>query len=138
MDKPERPSRSQNPILARLERDGKQSKAYRASPKLEKKLAKRTKGYRTAGSGNKKEKGDVRVRGVARIEHKATQASSFRVTKDMLDKIENAGRGCDEIPILVVDFLNERGETEQREIAVLPFRDLLDLINESAPEKPDR
>ena len=127
----ERPSRAQNPILARLARDQKQSKAYRASPKLEKNLAKRTKGYRTAGSGNKKEKGDVRVRGIARIEHKATQHASFRVTKEMLDKIENAGRGCDEIPILVVDFLNERGETEQREIAVLPFKDLLDLINDT-------
>lgn len=125
----DRPSRHQNPILARLEREAKQSKAYRASPKLEKKLAERTRGYRTAGSGNKKEKGDVRVRGVTRIEHKATQHASFRVTKEMLDKIENAARGCDEVPILVVDFLNERGETEQREIAVLPFQDLLDLIN---------
>lgn len=138
MDKPERPSRSQNPILARLARDGKQSKAYRASPKLEKNLAKRTKGYRTAGSGNKLEKGDVRVKGVARIEHKGTQAASFRVTKDMLDKIELAGRGCDEIPVFVVDFLNSRGESTGREIACVPLKDLLDMINDRTSKEPNR
>lgn len=125
----ERPSRSHNPILDRLERDGKQSKAYRASAGLEKKLAKRTGGYRTSGSGNKNEKGDVRVRGVARIEHKATQHASFRVTKEMLNKIELAARGCDELPIMVIDFLNARGDSDGNEVAVLPLKDLMDLLD---------
>ena len=124
--------RPQNPILDRLERQSKQSKAYHASPKLEKGLAKRLNGYRTSGSGNKKEKGDVRVKGITRVEHKATQAASFRVTKEMLDKIENAGRGCDEVPVLVVDFLDERGNSQKREIAVLPFQDLLDLLDDGS------
>ena len=128
--KEDRPSRHQQPILARLEREQKQSKAYRASAGLEKNLAKRTKGYRTAGSGNKKEKGDVRVRGIARIEHKATGNQSFRVTTEMLEKIELAARGCDEIPVMVIDFLDDRGRSFQKEIAVLPFKDLLDLIND--------
>ena len=126
----DRPSRTQNPILARLERDGKQSKAYRASPKLEKKLAKRAGGYRTSGSGNQKEKGDVRVKGVTRIEHKGTKNQSFRVTTEMLEKIELAARGCDEIPIMVIDFLDDRGRSFQKEIAVLPFKDLLDLLHD--------
>lgn len=128
-------SRSRNPILDRLEKKGKQSKAYRASPRLEKKLAKKTKGYTTTGSGNKKEKGDVRVRGIARMEHKATQAASFRVTKEMLDKIELAGRGCDELPVLVVDFLDERGRTTGQEIACIPLQDLLDLIDENTASR---
>lgn len=126
---PKKGPRPQNPILDRLEKYGQQSKAYRASAGLEKDLAKRVKGYRTAGSGNKNEKGDVRLRGVARIEHKATQNESFRVTKEMLQKIELAARGCDETPILIVDFLDERGQSVGNEIACIPFKDLLDLIN---------
>lgn len=125
----ERQPRPQNPALARLERNAKQSKAYHASPKLEKKMAKRVGGYRTAGSGSKREKGDVRVRGVTRIEHKATSKQSFRVTLEILEKIELAARGCDEIPILVIDFLDDRGRSVQKEIAVLPFSDLMDLLN---------
>lgn len=128
----ERPPRPQNPILARLAGKATQSKAYHASPKLEKKLATRTGGYRTAGSGNKREKGDVRVRGVTRIEHKATGADSFRVTKAMLEKIELAGRGCNELPILVIDFLDKRGRSNGHELAVLPLKDLLDLIDASS------
>ena len=124
--------RPQNPILDRLERKGKQSKAYHASPKLEKKLAAKVGGYRTAGSGNKREKGDVRKRGIARIEHKATQAGSFRVTAEMLEKLELAARGCDEMPIMVVEFLDDRGRSFQRELAILPLSDLLELIDDRA------
>jgi hypothetical protein len=123
-------ARPQNPILDRLERKAKQSKAYHASPKLEKKLATKVGGYRTAGSGNKIEKGDVRKRGVVRMEHKATQAASFRVTSEMLEKLELAARGCDEIPIMVIEFLDDRGRSFQRELAVLPLSDLLELIDD--------
>lgn len=125
----ERKPRSANPILDRLAHKAKQSKAYHASAGLERKLAKRAGGYRTSGSGNKKEKGDVRVRGIARIEHKATQKKSFSVTRTMIDKIEYAGRGCDEIPILAVDFLDERGNTTGNELAIIPLKDLLDLLD---------
>jgi hypothetical protein len=113
----------------KLAHQGKQSKAYHASAGLEKDLAKRAGGYRTAGSGNKKEKGDVRVKGVTRMEHKGTQHDSFRVTKKMLEKLELAGRGCDELPIFVVDFLNERGASTGQEIACIPLKDLMDLIH---------
>lgn len=128
--------RPRNPILDRLERKNSQSKAYRASPKLENKLAKRTGGYRTSGSGNSHEKGDVRLRGITRMEHKGTKHSSFRVTKDMLDKIELASRGCDELPVIVVDFLDERGNSTGQEIACLPMQDLLELLD-AASEEPD-
>lgn len=124
--------RPQNPLLEKLADKARQSKAYHASAGLEKGLAKRVTGYRTAGSGNKKEKGDVRVKGITRMEHKGTQHDSFRVTKKMLQKLELAGRGCDEVPIFVVDFLDERGATQGNEIACIPLKDLLDLINEKS------
>lgn len=127
--------RSQNPLLDRLDQKGKQSAAYHASAGLEKKLAKRAGGHRTAGSGNKKEKGDVRVHGVTRMEHKGTKHNSFRVTKDMLEKLELAGRACDEMPIFVVDFLNERGQSSGNEIACIPLKDLMDLIDEKRTAK---
>ena len=131
--KPRKPLkvRSQNPLLEKLEHRAKQSKAYHASSTLEKRVAKEVGGRRTSGSGNKKEKGDVRLQGVLRIEHKATQHKSFSVTADMLDKIELAARGCDEIPILVVEFLDSRGESYGRKVAVVPFQDLLDLKDAS-------
>lgn len=121
--------RPQNPLMDRLEHRGKQSKAYHASSGLEKKLAKAVGGYRTSGSGNKREKGDVRLRGVVRIEHKATQNKSFSVTREMLQKIELAARGCDEIPILVVEFLDERGHSTGIKVALTPFQDILDLLD---------
>lgn len=121
--------RSQNPVLERLEHKAKQSKAYHASSGLETEVAKKVGGRRTAGSGNKKEKGDVRLNGVLRIEHKATQNKSFSVTRDMLEKIELAGRGCDEIPILVVEFLDKRGKPTGIQVAITPFQDLLDLLD---------
>jgi hypothetical protein len=110
----------------------KQSVAYRKSPSLEKKLAKRAGGYVTVGSGNKNEKGDVRKRGIARLEHKATQKKSFSITRDMLDKITNAAIGHDEVPAVIVEFLDDKGSTTY-EVAVIPTQDLLDLLDDGTP-----
>lgn len=136
MAKPLKP-RSQNPLLDRVEHRAKQSKAYHASRGLETKLAKSLGARRTAGSGNKLEKGDVRLNGTLRIEHKATQKASFSVKREMLEKIELAARGCDEIPILVIEFLDERGKTTGIKVAVTPLQDILDLIDD-ASSKSDR
>lgn len=135
MPRPLKP-RPQNPLMDILDRKSKQSTAYHKSAKLEKKLAEKVGGYRTAGSGNKKEKGDVRKMSVTRIEHKATQKKSFSVTREMLEKIELAGRGCDEIPILVVEFLDDRG-VSVGQLACLPFHDLTDMIDELSARKSD-
>ena len=127
--KPPSKPRPQSPLLSRLERDGRQGAAYHASKGLESGLAAKVGGRRTAGSGNKLEKGDVRKYGVMRIEHKGTVKQSFRVSKAMLEKIELAARGCDELPIFTVDFLDELGKSHGHEIACLPLKDLLDLID---------
>jgi hypothetical protein len=124
---PRRPS--SNPLLDKLAHKAKQSPAYHASAGLEKKLAKRVGGRRTAGSGNKLEKGDVRKHGVLRIEHKGTQHNSFRVTKEMLSKLNLAAMGCDEIPIFVVDFLDKNGKSTGQEIACLPMNELMELLD---------
>jgi hypothetical protein len=127
----ERAPRPTNPALARLERVGKQSTAYHQSAKLEKQTAAKFKGYRTAGSGNKREKGDVRVNGIARLEHKATCRKSFSVTRDMIDKISNAGVGCDEVPAVIVEFLDDQGKPTHA-IACIPLDALQELINNAS------
>lgn len=82
----------------------------------ERELAKRAGGRQVRGSGCGREKGDVRVSKFVRIEAKTTQHDSFRVTREMLSKIEDAALPCGEIPILVVEM---NGEPRQ-ECAVIP------------------
>lgn len=70
----------------------------------EKAQAKRIGGKVTTGSGNKYEKGDVRLKGVARIEAKTTKNSSYSVSKETIRKLEEAAFGSGEIPILHVEL----------------------------------
>jgi hypothetical protein len=85
---------------------------------MEKELAKRIGGRVTVGSGNKMEKGDVRLRGMVRIEAKTTKNKSFSVTLEMVEKIENAALSSGELPIIVVEF-NKDGK-KVKELAVVP------------------
>lgn len=66
--------------------------------------AKRIGGKVTTGSGNKYEKGDVRLKGIARVEAKTTKNSSYSVSKDTIRKLEEACFGAGEIPILHVEL----------------------------------
>lgn len=101
------------------ENDKRQSASHRRSPKQEQELALRTKGRVTPGSGNGAMKGDVRVKGVARIEAKTTMKKSFSVTREMVRKIEEAGVGHDEMPVIVVEFLDNDGKRES-ELVIMP------------------
>lgn len=67
-------------------------------------LAKRVGGAVVKGSGSGDERGDVRLKGFARIEAKTTAAASFSVTVDIIRKLENAVVGTREIPILEVEI----------------------------------
>lgn len=82
----------------------------------------------TKGSGNGNEKGDVRVKGLARIEAKTTKNKSFSVTRDMLSKIEEAAVTSGELPAFVVEFVDERGRP-QGEVAVVPTW-VLDILTQ--------
>ena len=81
--------------------------AHRYSPKQEKATAQRIGGHNPAGSGNQEEKGDARLTGVMRIENKATTKNSFSVTKEILDKIEDAALSGSELPFLQIDFIDK-------------------------------
>lgn len=58
------------------------------------------------GSGSGLVKGDVREKGVLRIECKTTKNASFPVTADIVRKLEEAVAGADEIPLLEVELLS--------------------------------
>jgi hypothetical protein len=105
-------SEKYNPMLERLRRGTKTSPAYKHSPKQEKRIAKQVGGYRTPGSGSKKQKGDVRIKGLLRVECKATSRKSFSVTREMLIKIEDAVGATGELPILQVEFLDAKGKID--------------------------
>lgn len=115
-----------NPMLDRIDRASSQSPAYHRAPKQEKELAKRVKGHRVPQSGAGIRKGDVSKRGIVRIEAKTTQAKSFSVTREMVEKITLAALGMDEIPVIVIEFLDAHGNKEN-EVAIVPANFLDDL-----------
>lgn len=98
---------------------GKHTASHARSPQQEKSLAERLGGRVTRGSGNGNEKGDVRIKGVARIEAKTTKHASFRVTLEMIEKISEAAMCSGEVPALVVEFIDEKG-TPREEVAIVP------------------
>lgn len=112
-------SEERNPFLRRLEKAGRLTASHRRSPKQERSLAARVKGDRTAASGAKDVKGDVRRRRVVRIEAKTTKHASFSVTLEMVRKIEEAAAGGAELPVIVVEFLGPGGKPIA-ELAVVP------------------
>lgn len=106
-------------VLRIPKRLSRQYNAQNRSPLQESELASRLKGRVTKGSGNKDEKGDVRVKGVLRLEAKCTESSSFRVTYDMVQKIEDAALGSAEMPVLLVEFMQNQGRAK-KEVCVVP------------------
>lgn len=105
-------------FLARGEKPSNSYSHMRAK-RQEKQAAKRLNGQRTPGSGNKMVKGDVRARGVLRLECKTTKNASFSVTREMVEKIEAAGLGSNEIPAILIEFNNGAGK-KLMEVAVIP------------------
>lgn len=100
--------------------------SYRRSRKQERELAERLGGRRTAASGSKDEKGDVRVKGIVRIEAKTTKNKSFSVTLDMIRQIEEAALVSGEMPVIVIEF-NDSCGNRIKEVAVVPTY-VLDLL----------
>lgn len=107
---------------------GKATASHARSPRQEAELAKRTGGRVTRGSGCGNEKGDVRIRGLARIEAKTTKHKSFSVTRSMIDKIEEAAVTSGELPAIVVEFITEEGKPVG-EVAVVPTW-VLDILTQ--------
>ncbi len=103
--------------------------SYRRSRKQEKELAGSIGGRKTAASGSKDEKGDVRLKRVVRIEAKTTKHKSFSVTLDMIRQIEDAALAADEMPVIAIEFNNGAGK-KVKEVAVVPMY-VLDLIRQT-------
>jgi hypothetical protein len=108
--------------------------AHRFAPKQEKKLSKRLSGRVTKGSGNGIEKGDVRVKGLKRIECKCTRHESFTVSREMVAKIEAAALASGELPYIEICFLQKDTGRVVSRVAVVPAYVMEATIwNESAP-----
>ena len=103
------------------------SKAHTHADKQERRLAKKLGGRTTAASGALDEKGDVRLKGIARIEAKCTSNKSFSVTSEMIQKIENASVGHGEVPVIQIEFLGQRGQVIDS-VAVIPMGYLEKLL----------
>lgn len=108
-----------NPFLDRLSRTANLTKSHHRSKKQEKGLAARVGGKLTPASGSREVKGDVRIKGVVRIEAKTTKHKSFSVTLDMFHTLEEAATLSGEMPVIVVEFITEMGKPIA-ELAVCP------------------
>lgn len=102
------------------------SRSHARAPEQEKQVAAKLGGRLTPGSGSKSIKGDVRVKGIARIECKTTSRKSFSVTVDMFQKLEQASMGSGEVPALVVEFNDGKGRALMS-LAVVPMYVLEEL-----------
>ncbi len=93
--------------------------SHKRSGLQEREIAKNLGAKLVPRSGAGKQKGDVRDKGFLRIEAKTTLKKSFSVTRDMYEKIETAAMSHDEVPVIVIEFLDEQGNPES-ELAVMP------------------
>jgi hypothetical protein len=76
-------------------------------------------------------KGDVRKQGKLRIEAKSTYAKSFSITEALLNKIESHAT-FEEIPTIVVDFLDKHDNKVKRSVAIVPYSDWVRETNDAA------
>jgi len=85
-------------------------------------------GQLVPGSGSSVQKGDVKgcFGGLVRIEAKTTGNKSFSITRDMVRKIEDAALPNNELPAIVVEFIDEYGKPVM-EVAVVPTYVLMEL-----------
>ena len=81
------------------------------APRQERALAATLGGRTTSGSGSKTEKGDVRVKGVLRVEAKCTRHKSYSLSLETFEKVEDAASLCNpaEVPVMHVEFLDPAG-----------------------------
>ena len=103
--------------------------SHKRSAKQESSLASRLGGTLVPRSGAGKIKGDVRIKGVARIEAKTTIHKSYSLTLATWLKIKNAAVAADECPAMVIEFLDSEGNPVE-ELAVVPVHLLAEFTND--------
>lgn len=112
-------SESTNIYIRRQQRTANLTKSHKRAPKQEKEIAALTKGRLTPRSGAGDVKGDVRLKGIARIECKTTKNKSFSVTLDMVEKLEMEAALSGELPVFVIEFIDHNGK-KIKDLAVCP------------------
>ena len=117
-----------NAFMDKAEKTRNLSNSHRRSVKQEESLAKKLGGRRTPASGARDIKGDVRIKGISRIEAKTTKNASFSVTREMVDKIEMAAASAGEVPAMVVEFHDGFGKN-LKSVAILPMWALETLLD---------
>ena len=90
--------------------------------KQEKEVAEKIKGRRTKGSGAGWTKGDVRSDKFI-VEAKSTKHKSFRITIDLIEKLEADAFGSDKIPIFAIELENGRKK------CYVVLEDVIEIIN---------
>ena len=82
-----------------------QSPSHARSREQEREAAQRLGGRVQKGSGcGHYQKGDVRVPKLVRLEAKTTKHASLPLTVDMIQKLEDACVGADEVPVIEVEL----------------------------------
>ncbi|MET0465359.1 MAG: hypothetical protein ABW007_19515 [Chitinophagaceae bacterium] len=109
--------------------DTNKGKAAAYAPKQERRLAKKLGASLTKASGAQSEKGDIRQRGIYRIECKSTENKSYSLTRETYHKIASAAASANEIPCMTVDFLNENGGV-QESLAIISVENLKSILKE--------
>ena len=105
------------------------SNSHKHSPEQEAKWARELEGKVTPGSGSGNVKGDVRVKGLVRLENKTTDKKSFSLTREIIEKIEHAALNNNEIPFIQIDFIDPINGQLIHELAVVPTYVLRDILN---------
>lgn len=103
------------------------SAAHSTSAAQERKVSSRFGGKVVPRSGAGVKKGDIQVKGLARLEVKGTTHRSFSVTKGLLQKTDMAALSAGEYPVIVIQFMDAVGRVEDEQ-AVMRLSDLEDLI----------
>jgi hypothetical protein len=93
--------------------------AQNFAPVQEKRAAAVIGGKVTRGSGSGFEKCDVRLKGVLRLECKCTAKKSFALTQSMLNTLEAATAGTEELPVIEVQYLDAKGKPKHT-VYVMP------------------
>lgn len=117
-----------NPFLERADRTKNLTNSHKRAKKQEKEMGGRLGAKLTPASGSRDVKGDLRIKGVARLELKTTMKKSFSVTMDMIGKIEAAATQTGEMPALIVEFNDGFGRKLQ-EVAIIPIYALETLLS---------
>lgn len=103
--------------------------AQRHAATQEKRVAASLGAKPTKGSGCGDERGDSRRKGIIRVENKCTTSQKgFRVTVEIIEKIENAALQSGEVPAIEVEFIDKETGAILHEWAIVPVYVLKDIV----------